>query len=212
MNIELLLTLTLIHCVALVGPGPDFALIIKLASQESRKVAVAAAGGIAVAILLHTLMSLTGVSLLIQSSQTLFYGVKILGSCYLTWMGIGAIKSAINYWRVSYTIDSTGRLDSQVTIAQGFMQGLYTNLLNPKAMIFFITLFSTMFTPQETIATKVATATIFLLLSLLWFTFIALILSKPKIQVQVKKATPVINLITGLVFVTVAVTIVSGLV
>ncbi len=55
MNIELLMALTLIHLVALSSPGPDFALVVKLASQESRQVAISAAGGIAIAVRLFSM-------------------------------------------------------------------------------------------------------------------------------------------------------------
>ena len=78
MNIELLLSLAIMHAVALASPGPDFALVVKFASQESRNTAIASAVGISIAILIHTILSLTGVSLIIKSSQTLYIIVALL--------------------------------------------------------------------------------------------------------------------------------------
>lgn len=72
MDLSLLLTLALIHAVALVSPGPDFAIMVKIATEQSRSAAVAAAVGISVAIVAHTILSLTGVSLVIKSSHTLY--------------------------------------------------------------------------------------------------------------------------------------------
>lgn len=199
MNIELLLSLAIIHAVALASPGPDFALVVKLASQESRKTAIAAAVGISIAILIHTILSLTGVSLIIKSSQTLYIMVQVAGASYLAWMGFGAVKGALQHWKAKVSVDNMSKLN-QLTPTQGFMQGLWTNLLNPKAMVFFIILFSAMITPDVSLITKLLATVIMLVLSLIWFVFIALILSKPVIQKRVIKAAPAINLCTGLLF------------
>lgn len=211
MNVELLMTLAIIHAVALASPGPDFALIVKLASQESRKVSLAAAAGIATAILGHTVLSLTGVSLVIKSSETLFLAVQLLGLSYLTWMGIGAIRAAVTHWRDKFNNEETAPLSASISVKKGFLQGLYTNLLNPKAMIFFVTLFSALVTPAVSVNDKFLIALIFVGLTFFWFAFIALVLSKPVIQQKVKNATPVINLVTGILFVSVSVAIVSDL-
>ncbi|NRB22553.1 LysE family translocator [Shewanella sp.] len=213
MELQLLISLAIIHSVALASPGPDFALVVKMASQESRATAIASAVGISVAILLHSLLSVTGVSLLIKSSELLFVAVQLIGASYLGWMGIGAIRGTISQWRneaSSQVLDNASKLG--LSVKQGFFQGLYTNLLNPKAMVFFITLFSAMITPDINVITKVSAVFIMLILSLSWFIFIALVLSKPLIQLKVKRASPVINLVTGILFISVAVIIVSGVI
>ncbi|QUM75943.1 LysE family transporter [Moritella sp. 24] len=204
MNIELLLSLAIIHAVALASPGPDFALVVKLASQESRNTAIASAVGISIAILIHTILSLTGVSLIIKSSQTLYIIVQMVGASYLAWMGFGAVKGALQHWKAKVSVDNNMSKLNQLTPTQGFMQGLWTNLLNPKCMVFFIILFSAMITPDVSFMTKLVATVIMLVLSLIWFVFIALILSKPAIQQRVKKAAPAINLCTGLLFITVS--------
>lgn len=213
MELQLLISLAIIHSVALASPGPDFALVVKMASQESRATAIASAVGISVAILLHSLLSVTGGSLLIKSSELLFVAVQLIGASYLGWMGIGAIRGTISQWRneaSSQVLDNASKLG--LSVKQGFFQGLYTNLLNPKAMVFFITLFSAMITPDINVITKVSAVFIMLILSLSWFIFIALVLSKPLIQLKVKRASPVINLVTGILFISVAVIIVSGVI
>ncbi|CAM2852196.1 LysE family translocator [Moritella viscosa] len=204
MNIELLLSLAIIHAVALVSPGPDFALVVRLASQESRSTAIASAVGISIAILIHTILSLTGVSLIIKSSQTLYTIVQMVGAGYLAWMGFSAVKGSLQHWKAKVSVNSSPFKLNQLTPKQGFMQGLWTNLLNPKAMVFFIILFSAMITPDVSFITKLSATVIMLGLSLIWFVLIALILSKPMIQQRVQKAAPAINLFTGLLFMAVS--------
>ena len=164
------------------------------------------------AILLHTLLSLTGVSLIIKSSATLFLIVQLIGASYLAWIGANAIKGAIEQWNTHFTTTKIERDVIGLTPMQGFRQGLYTNLLNPKAMIFFIVLFSTMITPEVSLLTKISATFILLLLSLFWFCIIVLVLSKPRIQQKMRKATPVINLLTGCLFLTIALIIISGII
>ncbi|MGS0692526.1 LysE family translocator [Shewanella sp. 0m-4] len=211
MELQLLISLSFIHLIALASPGPDFALVVRLATQESRAAAVASALGIAVAILGHTLLSLTGVSLIIQSSALLFTLVQLAGASYLAWMGMGAIKAAWLHWKDPVSIE-TATQGRGITPYKGFMQGLYTNILNPKALVFFITLFSTLITPQVSFATKSMAALLLFSLSFIWFSLIAVVLSKPTIQLKMKQASPLINLVTGLVFIGVALMIISGLV
>ncbi|MXR69358.1 LysE family transporter [Shewanella sp. JBTF-M18] len=210
LQLHLLLSLAIIHTVALASPGPDFALVVRLAAQEERNTAVAAALGLAVAITLHTLLSLTGVSLIIKGSPGLFMAVQLIGASYLGWMGIGAIRAAIAHWRDVQHLSTEKVAERGIGAAQGFMQGISTNLLNPKALVFFITLFSTLITPDVTQSTKVAATAMMFALSLGWFSLIALVLSHPRMQLKMKRATPSINLLTGLLFIFVAGVILTG--
>lgn len=211
MDVQLLISLAVIHTIALASPGPDFALVVKLSTQENRAVAIASAAGISVAILAHTLLSLTGLSLIIHSSEQLFILVQLIGASYLAWMGIGAARAALSHWRDPVALEKAQQSEG-LNVKKGFLQGLYTNLLNPKALVFFITLFSTLITPQVSFLTKSVAAILLFSLSMMWFSFIAVVLTKPKIQIKLKRATPVINLLTGLVFISVALVIISGVI
>ena len=119
-------------------------------------------------------------------------------------MGFGSVKDARQHWKAKISVDNNQLKLNQLTPKQGFMQGLWTNLLNPKAIVFFIILFSAMITPEVSLLTKLSATVIMLVLSLIWFVFIALILSKPVIQQRVQKAAPAINLFTGTVFIAVS--------
>lgn len=242
MDLSLLWTIGIIHLVALVSPGPDFAIVVKLASQQCRSVALACAAGISVAILAHTLLSLTGVSLLIQSSHYAYLIVQLVGASYLGWMGIGALKSvlqSLNAKRRSHaalaqttapmTMNNQGFTEAPIenqaieqqgvnnktpeastlvlTNQQGFLKGLYTNLLNPKALVFFMTLFSALVTPEVSQSTKLGLVLLLLILSLIWFSFLAIILTKDKIKQQLIRLTPLIDTLVGLLFTSVALAI-----
>jgi threonine efflux protein len=240
MDLSLLWTVGIIHLVALISPGPDFAIVVKLASQQVRSVALACAAGISTAILAHTILSLTGVSLLIQSSHYAYLIVQLVGASYLGWMGVGALKSVLQSLTnkrsaqaaqaQAHTIEinqSVTEIDIEknslyqrgindkipeeatgvLTNQQGFLKGLYTNLLNPKALVFFMTLFSALVTPEVSQSTKLALVLLLLSLSLVWFSFLAIILTKDKVKQQLIRLTPVIDTLVGLLFTSVALAI-----
>lgn len=231
MDLSLLLTLAVIHTVALISPGPDFAIMVKIATQQPRGTAIAAAVGISMAILAHTILSLTGVSLLIKSSHTLYLLVQIVGASYLAWMGFGALRAGLAILAkrkasastnagtkvdalsadVEGTASIAGGLGGAMSQKQGFLTGLYTNLLNPKALVFFLTLFSALITPSVTTSTKIAAATLLLSLSLAWFGFVAVMLSKAQVQLKLQRLTPIIDAIIGVIFMSVALAIYANL-
>ena len=78
MPAELFFTLGALHLVMLASPGPDFALMLR--TCHNRTLALGAALGIALAILLHSLLSLTGISLLVASAPWLFNAIKLAGA------------------------------------------------------------------------------------------------------------------------------------
>ncbi|MDO6612140.1 LysE family transporter [Shewanella sp. 1_MG-2023] len=248
MDFALLSTLAVIHCLALVSPGPDFAIIVKTSTQQTRQTALMCAFGISIAILVHSLLSLLGISLMIQQSEMAYLAVQIIGISYLAYMGFGALNSVLKSFKthsnpssannnavgedvaeanlepnitknVKSNIEKANTKKSKVstesfnvlTPAKGFRLGLYTNMLNPKALIFFITIFTVLVTPQVTTETKVAAASLLFILSLFWFSFLAIVLTKPVIQQKMAKGSRLIDAITGVIFMGVAITILVSL-
>ncbi len=259
MDFALLSTLAVIHCLALVSPGPDFAIIVKTSTQQTRQTALMCAFGISIAILVHSLLSLLGISLMIQQSEMAYLAVQIIGISYLAYMGFGALSSVLKSFKthsnpssannnavgedvadanlepnitknVKSNIEkaSTEKANTEtantkkskvstenfnvLTPAKGFRLGLYTNMLNPKALIFFITIFTVLVTPQVTTETKVAAASLLFILSLFWFSFLAIVLTKPVIQQKMAKGSRLIDAITGVIFMGVAITILVSLI
>ena len=90
-----LATLVTVHIVALMRPGPDFALVVQNAGRYGRQTGVMIALGLSLGILLRSLLSLTGASLLIHQHPMLFNALQGAGGGYLLWLGYGALKATI---------------------------------------------------------------------------------------------------------------------
>ena len=131
------------HLLAVVSPGPDFAVVLRQSLGYGRRVAIWTSIGIGTAILLHVSYSLLGIGLLISESPTWFRGLKYMGAAYLAWLGIQALRS-----RPGEAATSEIRaIDPVPTARKAFMTGFLTNALNPKATLFFIALFAMVISP-----------------------------------------------------------------
>lgn len=197
MYISLFLTLGAMHLVALASPGPDFALILRSCHHRAR--ALGAAIGISLAILLHATFSLTGISLLIAGAPLLFTLVRVVGALYLGWLGYGALRAAR-----SRQSGFSAQEGEQGSLLLGLRQGVATNLLNPKALLFFVGLLAAMVTPEVGTGVRLLLALELFALSLAWFCLLAWSLSTARAQRLLARAQRPLNLMTGLLFMVVS--------
>ncbi|MDV6260129.1 LysE family translocator [Rhodococcoides yunnanense] len=107
-------------------PGPDFAVVAR-AAASSRAAGWRAGLGAQTGLCVHMVAAVVGLSLLISRSPTVLSILQILGGLYLVWLGISALRQS--------TSEGTAASD-----VRWFRMGLVTNLLNPKAVLFFVAL------------------------------------------------------------------------
>jgi threonine/homoserine/homoserine lactone efflux protein len=120
------------------SPGPDFAVVVRRSAVSGRGHGMAAAAGIAVGVCAWVVAAATGVAALLAASVVAFTVVKVVGAAYLLYLGIKSLRAA---WR-----GGGGVLKLDVADPGGrgswaaFSEGLLTNVLNPKAALFFVAL------------------------------------------------------------------------
>ncbi|TYB65313.1 LysE family translocator [Nonomuraea sp. PA05] len=119
------------------SPGPDFAVVVRRSAVSGRAHGMAAAAGIAVGVFAWVVAAATGVAALLAASAVAFTVVKVVGAAYLLYLGVRSLRAA---WR------GGGALNLDVPDPGGrgswaaFTEGLLTNVLNPKAALFFVAL------------------------------------------------------------------------
>jgi len=84
-------TITLL---AVISPGPDFAMVSRNSLLNSRRSGILTAIGIGSGVLIHVGYTLIGVGVLIQQSLWLFNLLKIIGAAYLIYLGVGMLRQA----------------------------------------------------------------------------------------------------------------------
>jgi threonine/homoserine/homoserine lactone efflux protein len=115
-----------------ITPGPDTLYIVGRSSQSWRAGSVAALG-IGTGIFVHICAAALGLSAILAASATAFTAVKILGALYLLYVGVGLIRSAGATHSAAVARDPR-----QVPMRIVFLQGFFTNVLNPKVALFFL--------------------------------------------------------------------------
>ncbi|MGF1845241.1 LysE family translocator [Vibrio clamense] len=202
-ELSILATLATVHFIALMSPGPDFALVVQNASRHGRQTGLYIALGLSCGILLHSILSLTGVSYLVHQQPVLFSLLQTAGGSYLLYLGVNALKGT---WQNRHDQDpgqSQPETKPNLILSnkrQAFSRGLTTNILNPKALVFFVSLMSSLIPAGMSLAGKGTALVILWGLSLAWFSFLAWVLSTNRLQQRLIKATTYIDGLCGLVF------------
>ena len=140
------------------SPGPDTAYILGRSAQSGWRSGMVAAMGIAVGIWVHILAAAIGLSALLMTSARAFMVTKLVGACYLVFLGLKMIASTGQ--RRDLGIE---RVSSATPTNQIFWQGFLTNVLNPKVALFFLA-----FLPQFVNSGTASKAASFLFLGLVF--------------------------------------------
>ena len=165
------------HLLAVVSPGPDTALIIRQVARGGRLSGYYAAVGIGVGVFIHSVLASSGISLLVLSNANLKFIISLLGGLYLIYIGILSfipnknVKDGQNIYEYN---------------TSSFFKGLLTNLLNIKAFIFFISLF-TIITDSLNGIWLFLYPLYFSIMTMVWFCFLSFILTSPKLNFLFKK-------------------------
>ena len=185
------LSLALIHFLAVIAPGPDFAITTANSLRYGRKIGILTALGIGAGISIHVIYSLAGLSFLEQHTAV-FTGLRLAGAFYLLYLAYGLLRpaSAENPY-------GNQPLSATLTLAGAFFNGFFTNVLNPKAVLFFVAIFSSTVSPRTPLGLKWFYGIWLCGVSALWFTFVALFLTQPRIRKGFVRYAPYINKAMG---------------
>lgn len=187
-------------------PGPDFAVVTKNSLLHSRKAGIYTALGIGAAIWVHMAYCVLGIAVILQKSPWIFHVIQYAGALYLTYLGVMLLKP-----HTAETIGTTPNTHASSTTlsnAKAFQQGFICNLLNPKATLFFLTLFSAIATPQTTLLLNLVYAAEIYFTAMLWFCSLAYLISHKVVTTWLNNSTKMIEKILGLILLGLAVFVV----
>tara|TARA_B100000768_G_scaffold158668_1_gene157342 strand:+ start:313 stop:927 length:615 start_codon:yes stop_codon:yes gene_type:complete len=131
--VESLISFSIATLFLALTPGPDNLYVISQSLTNGTKSGIATTIGLISGCIVHTTLLAFGVSAIIAASETIFYGLKIIGACYLLFL-------AYKVYRSNPHVDFKNKV-SKKTYLQLFKQGVIMNLVNPKILIFFLAFF-----------------------------------------------------------------------
>ncbi|MFG1479698.1 LysE family translocator [Xanthobacter sp. V4C-4] len=166
------LTLMAVFALAAVAPGPDFAVVARQSVVFGRRSGIFASLGIGAALLVHAGYTLAGLGLLVAHSLPAFTLLKWAGCAYLVYVGLRTWSAPAPLSAAPEAGDrGSGR--SPISDGRSFALGFLTNALNPKAVLFFLSLFGTVVSAATPLALQGLYALSMAVFLACWFTVVA---------------------------------------
>ncbi|TMS58605.1 leucine efflux protein LeuE [Imbroritus primus] len=122
-------------------PGPNSLYVLSVAAQRGVAAGYRGACGVFLGDAILMLLSAGGVASLLKTSPELFYVVKYIGAAYLAWIGLQMLRGAWRNWRERGVLTPVEAPPQREDLLQPFRKALLVSLLNPKAILFFVSFF-----------------------------------------------------------------------
>lgn len=164
------------HLLAVMSPGPDFAMVLRQTLARGRRAGLWTALGIASGIAFHVAWAMFGLGWLVERFPALLSLLRYAGGAFLLYMGVQALRAR------PATAAPLARPAAGGGHAHDFGIGLMTNLLNPKAMLFFVALCSAAITASTPVALRLALGSWMALTTAAWFCLVAYTLGHPRLR------------------------------
>ena len=199
---------------AVMTPGPDFAIVTRASLAAGRRAGVLAALGIGTGLLVHASAAALGLSVIIATSAAAFTVVKLAGAVYLLVLGVQALRAALRRRgepgpdgaaaeRPPALPQAPGtRRRSFATGRAAYTQGLLTNVLNPKVVLFFLSLMP-QFIPAggSVVAWTIMLSAVLVAAALSWFGLVAVLVVQLRGVLIRPRVARAIEGTTGAVFI-----------
>ncbi|MCA9366078.1 LysE family transporter [Candidatus Kaiserbacteria bacterium] len=170
-------TIAIISLLAAMSPGPDFIVVTKNSLSGSRAVGLYTVFGVGLGIMSHVTYSLIGIGFIISQSIILFTIIKYVGALYLFYLAYQLLKAKRNDTTVEQ--ETVARLN--ITNWQALKEGFFTNSLNPKATLFFLSIFTQVIDPSTPLFIQGLLGVEVAVIVAIWFATLSLIITHKSI-------------------------------
>jgi len=162
---------------AVLSPGPDFLLVVKNSVGGTRARALGTATGVSAGLAVHSVAISLGLA---ATPPGILRLVQMAGVLFLGYLGLRALLSAP---------EADGHMPATAgTARSGFVEGFICNLTNPKAFVFFVSLFAQLIRPDSTIFWRALVPAVIVLHGLVVWNLIVLALQSPPVARRLGRA------------------------
>lgn len=178
---------------ALILPGPDFVAVVRSSVSGGTKSGLFTSLGVSLGLAFYAMLSLLGLSAILIQYQWLAWIVRVLGGCYLVYLGI----------RLILTHAETGNMPTGKTrrISNPFLFGILVSLTNPKAIVLFTSVFATSVSDVMPIGVMAIMIALVFASTLVWYMLVTLFLSSNAVIRRLKTAFHWVERIAGVCFI-----------
>lgn len=177
------------------SPGPDFMVTLRQTINYGKKYAYMSCLGIGAAMVIHVGYTLLGIGFVLKSFPYFLDVVRILGALYLIYLGIGSFRSNSSKIKVKH--------EKKIVYSykKSFMVGFITDLLNPKATLFFLSVFTAIVSADTPMYIQSLYGVYCVLANIFWYMLVANLLARKKNLDLFNKHQNVIEKVIGVLLV-----------
>ena len=194
--LETSLFIATLATLGMISPGPDFFLVVKNAARYRRSLAMMTVFGVIMGVVTHMTYCVAGLAVVITATPWLFNLLKYAGAGYLIWIGIQALRS-----HGDSKLDVTNVVRQQTSYKSAFIQGYLCNLLNPKATLFFLSVFTQVLSIDSGMGEKLWYAFIIVILAVIWWPILVILIQSAPVRRGLAKAQKVVDKVLGVVLI-----------
>ncbi len=191
------LGLMAVFSIMIVSPGADFAIVVRQSIVHGRRSAIITSLGIGSSLLFHISYTVLGLGLLVSKSLLLFGLLKWAGAAYLVYLGIKALRAPAMEAEEVVMVDT----DRKISDTRSFLMGFVTNALNPKAVLFFLSLFSALVSHETPVLIQASYGVVMAMALIAWFVAVSTFFTMQSVRDRFISWGKWFNRVTGMVFI-----------
>ena len=166
-NLLTLVTIGLVHLLAVMSPGPSFLVTARTAVAQSRADGIKVALGLGAGTIVWSAAALLGLNFLFRQFHWLFMGMKMAGALFLLWIAFQIFRHAADPVEMNERANSE---NGQNPLLRGFL----TQISNPKVVVFFGSIFIAMLPSEVPTWMIVALIAIVTINEVVWYSLVSL--------------------------------------
>ncbi|MDP4208609.1 MAG: LysE family transporter [Bacteroidota bacterium] len=170
-------TVAMLNLLGAVSPGPDFVMTVKNSLRYSRRSGIFTGLGVALGLCVHLTYCAAGIGYIISKSIIVFSIIKFLGAGYLFYIGISSMLDKGSALEIAEEKDNV-----DLTRMKSFRMGFLTNVLNPKATLFFLSLFTFVISHTTPLYVILIISFIIVATAVVWFSVVSIFFTQQKVQ------------------------------
>lgn len=188
-----ILLIASIHFLAATLPGPDFVYTTSVSITQGKKAGLLTALGITLGLSLHIIYSIFGLALVISKSVFLLELIKIIGGAYLIYLGFSSFFAKNQKLKSCQTKPRTAK--------SYLLKGILCNVLNPKAPIYFVSVFTIVLSPNLPFSHLLIYGFVMMVVQFLVFTALVYLLCIKRVQTVFERFNTFISKALGVLMV-----------
>jgi threonine/homoserine/homoserine lactone efflux protein len=165
-----LLPFSIASLILILSPGADSFVLLRISHSRGVKAGMSALWGINLGNTTQALLMISGIGLVVSKSDAAIFALKILGGIYMAYLAVMATRAAIKPAAPAAAPSAKGARDKN---GSPFIQGLISNITNPKPLLFYLAFFPLFIGSAENVPLQLSMlSAIFVGMALVWQTVI----------------------------------------